>query len=111
MSSTLKNYIQQLQFISKIKNKKIREGILQEFSNDQRFFNALKEIVENTLRKNIPLKPKEKRSLRKYKKILLQFTKPKISKRKKKQLVVQSGGYLNILIPVITSFLTSLLNK
>jgi len=104
MSLTLKKYIENLKFISEIKNKKIRYNILKELSKDERLYNALREIVENVLRKNIPLKNKEKKSLKKYKKTLLMYMKPKVSRKKKRQIISQSGGFLPILIPIISAF-------
>lgn len=109
MSSTLKKYLSDLKFISGIKNKKIRENILKELSKDEMLFNALKEMVENVVRKNIPMKSKEKRLLKKYKKTLMLYMRPKISKRKKRQIVSQSGGFLPILVPVLSAFLSRLI--
>lgn len=111
MSSSLKNYITQLQFIAKIKNRKVRDGILRQWSDDDQFFKVLKEIVENAMKKNLPLKANQKKSLRKYKSTLIQFINPKIPKRKRKQLVSQSGGFLPMLIPAVASFLATALIK
>ena len=107
MSSLLRNYYKQLEFIAKIKNKRVRDGILRQMSDDDKFFNVIREIVENTVKKNIPMKKKEKRLLKKHKRILLQFIKPSIPSKHKKRLVVQSGGFLPILFPILASFLGS----
>ena len=85
----------------------MRDGILKQMSDDEKFFNVIREIVEKTMKKNLPIKKKEKRLLKKHKKILLQFIKPSIPKLHKKRLVVQSGGFLPILFPILASFLGS----
>ena len=106
MSQVLKNYIEQFKFISKIRDEKLRKGILKQFGNDDKFFCALEEVVENTLKNNVPLPGKEKKRLKKYKRVLFQFLKPVKNKRKKKQLISQSGRFLPILIPLIVSLLS-----
>ena len=111
MSAILRKYVDQLKFIANIKNKNVRDTILHEFSNVDNFFGAIKEIVENTMQKNLLLKPKEKRRLRKYIKMFQQFIKPSIKKRHKQKLVSQSGGFLPILMPILASFLASSLSQ
>jgi predicted nucleic acid-binding OB-fold protein len=111
MSKLLKNNIPQLQFIAGIKNKKLREKILKEKSSDEKLFSSLKEIVENTLRKKLPIKPRTKKLLQRHKNKFKKFIKPTISKRSRKTLLSQSGGYLPILIPLVVSFLSSILSK
>jgi len=105
MSSSLKKYLNQLKFFVGIKNKNVRDQILKQWCNDDNFFNAVKEIVENTMKKTLPIKARERRMLKKYKNTLSEFIKPSIPKRKRKKLVIQSGGFLPILIPILTSFL------
>ena len=93
MSQVLKNYIEQFKFISKNRNEKLSKGILKQFGNDDKFFCALKEIVENTLKYNVSLPEREKKRLKKYKRVFFQFLKPVKDKRKKKQFISQSGGF------------------
>ena len=69
----------------------------------------MNEIAVNTVNKKVPLSEKDKKSLRKYRikiKKLACFTK---DKKKRKRLVVQSGGILPFLLPTIASVLTSLI--
>ncbi|MDI9311998.1 MAG: hypothetical protein QM535_17425 [Limnohabitans sp.] len=107
MSKCLKESIKTLEVVSRIRNKKIRESVLHELSDDDNFFNVLREIVENTLRKNIPIKSKDKKALKKHKGTLLEFVTPNLSKNKKRKLIKQSGGFLPLLVPLLTSFLSS----
>ena len=105
MSSSLKNYLNQLKFFVGIKNKNVRDQILKQWCYDDNFFNSVEEIVENTMKKTLPIKARERRMFIKYKNTLSEFIKPSIPKRKRKKLVIQSGGFLQIFIPILTSFL------
>src|SRR5258708_39696140 len=108
MSNNLKNCMQQLQVIAKIKDSELRKKVLKNFADDC-LYKALNEIALNTVNKKVPLSAKDKKSLHKHSikiKKLACFTK---DKKKRKRLVVQSGGILPILIPTIASILTSLI--
>ena len=61
---------------------------------------------------NIPLQQREKVKLRKYSKVLKKFAeKKKKSKKSRQKLIQQSGGFLPILIPVVTSILSELIRN
>src|SRR5258708_11319180 len=108
MSKNLKNCMQQLQFIAKIKDSDLRKKVLKNVADDC-LYSALNEIALNTVNKKVPLSAIDKKSLRKHRvKIqnLACFTK---NKKKRKRLVVQSGGILPFIIPTIASILTSLI--
>lgn len=111
MSSNLKNQMHQLHFISKLKNKKLRTDILKEKSGEDNLFKSLKEIIINLMKKNFPISQKNKKSLKKYKNIFRLYLNSKINKRKRKQLVSQSGGFLPTLIPIVASAIASILIK
>lgn len=71
---------------------------------------AICECTLNVLNGNIPLSSKQKRSLVKYKTALRKISTKKGSLFTKKKLIVQHGGFLNILIPAALTVLTSLIN-
>lgn len=76
---------------------------------------AIREVVLNTLNKNIPLSDKQKHDLSKYKNDLRLLARNKLSKKRKKRLIVHQQGkgiplFLSILLPaldVISSLATN----
>lgn len=74
---------------------------------------AVKTICEcchNVLKGNIPLTPKQKKELSKHKTVLRKIASKKGALYVKKKLIVQRGGFLNILIPAAVGAISSLIN-
>lgn len=105
MSDNLRRALPILQFVSEVTNKRLRTLILKELSKKPHIYKAIKELVTNTMKQNIKLPHGAKIKLKKHAGRLQQFTKKSVSKRK---LVVQSGGFLPILIPLLASLLKNL---
>jgi hypothetical protein len=110
MSSNLRNCIQKLIIISKIKNQSLRKKVLLNLY-DECLYKALYEVAVNTVSKNVPLKKKDKLLLRKHKLKIQKLACFTRNKQKRKSLISQSGGFLPILIPTIASILTSLITQ
>ncbi len=73
--------------------------------------NCIKAICEcciNTLNGNIPLTTRQKKTLSKHKKTLRHLSNRKVPLVKKRQVILQKGGFLNVLIPAALSVLTTL---
>ena len=70
---------------------------------------SINECVINTLNGNITLSPKEKLKLKKFKYSLRKLLKNK-SIQKKKKILIQEGGFLQILLPNAISLITTLLD-
>jgi hypothetical protein len=69
--------------------------------------NAISEIAKNCLYGNIPLKSCDFSKLSKYQNILRKIS--KISPvGKRKRLIIQKGGFLNLLIPAALSIVTTI---
>lgn len=88
--------------------KALRKQLLKKLPS--RSVKAICECSLNALRGHIPLSSSQKRSLRKYKTTLRKIATKKGSLFHKKKLIVQQGGFLNILIPAALSVLTGLIN-
>jgi len=73
-------------------NKKQRNAILDSANKD--LILCLCEVIDNVLAGTVKLSIKQKKDLSKYKSILRQLIDKKISINKKKQLLVQKGGFL-----------------
>ena len=110
MTNNLNNCIEKLLIISKIKDPNLRKKVLVEVSDDC-LYKALKEIAINTVGNKVPLTKVIKNQLKKYRKNIIDLSKNTQNKIKRKKLVVQSGGFLPILIPAIASIITTLLAK
>jgi hypothetical protein len=110
MSQNLQHCMNKLKVISLIKNETVRKKVLNDLY-DNCLYKALNEIATNTVNKKVSLNSKQKQSLKKYKTNIHKLSTFTKSKRKRKNLVVQSGGFLPFIIPAVASILTSLLTK
>ncbi len=100
MSDNLKKVIQTLYMVAKVRGKKKREALLRGMSKDPSIYLALQEIAYNTLNKNIKLTLSHHKRLRGYKRLLEELANG-IKAKYKKRAVVQSGGFLPVLIQTI----------
>jgi hypothetical protein len=105
MSEDLRKTLRQLELISLIKRPQVRKAVLTDISCQDCYYKALREILLNTIKGNVPLSEVQKRKLRRYKSQIRAIICPKKSKKLKAKAVIQSGGWLPILLPVITSVL------
>ena len=64
----------------------------------------------NVLNGNLPISSQQKKKLRKYKVTLRKIANRKESLPKKKKIIIQEGGFLNILIPAAISAISTLIH-
>jgi hypothetical protein len=105
MSTNLISVIRVLEMVSSIKDIKQREKVLRKLSAKKSFYDALREIAHNTVHSNIQLEAHHKTQLKKHRRTLIELAVKSKGIRKKKALVVQSGGFLPILIPLVLALL------
>lgn len=105
MSANLKSALPFLRALAKIKDSKSRKTALNEVSGETKIQKALREIAKNVVRRKLKLTKKHLAGLVRHKRTISSLTKKKLSQPKKKNLVVQSGGFLPILIPLVASIL------
>lgn len=86
-----------------------RKAFLCTASND--LVAAISEIALNALKGNIPLSPHQVRVLRKRRHLIKTLGNKRVSLRRKKVLVKQSGGFLGPLLSFAVPLITSLLIK
>ena len=112
VSNTLKSALPFFKIVARLPDKS-RKLILNDLGGDQTAYDALHEMAYNTIKGNVKLKKSHKRKLKRHDKVLKKFCclKNKKSLKKRKQLLIQSGGFLPILIPAVASLLTSILSK
>ncbi len=88
--------------------KKIRDKLINKGKKD--LILSLNECVLNTLNGNISLRPKDKQKLKKFKYSLRKLLKNKSIKGKKK-ILIQEGGFLQVLLPSAISLIGTLLEN
>jgi hypothetical protein len=110
MSTSLKESISVLEYICSIKDKKLRSQNLKYVSKDPRIYSALREIAHNAVRGNIKISKNLMKKLNnmRYKRVIYELSKKQKSRRKQRQLVEQSGGFLPYLIPAVVSIISAL---
>lgn len=95
-----------LTLLAKTKNRKNRNALIDIATVSQ--INALSELIINILNANVPLTPKTKNRLVRYKSDLRQLCQKTLATKSRKQLL-QKGGILNVILPLAISALSSLI--
>ena len=108
MSSNLKNCLEKLKIVAKIKNPDLRKKVLLHIA-DKCLYKALNEIAVNTVSRKIPFSKNTKQHLRKHAIHIEKLAKGTSNSRKQRQLVVQSGGFLPYIIPAVLGILSALI--
>jgi hypothetical protein len=94
--------IRKLQRMSKKERKKFLSACCPEFVD------TLSECCKNVLKGNVPLKAFQLKKLRRYKKVLRKVASSKASNADRRQLLVQKGGFLGLLLKPLLGIATSL---
>lgn len=108
ISENLKNNLNLLKIIYGTKNNRLQKQLLKDFSKNKTFYKSLQEIALNLGYNNIHVNKSQKTKLSKYKKLVACLCKYQNNKKKKQKLIVQSGGFLNLVIPILLSSLGTL---
>lgn len=88
---------------------KARKEFLKKIPNST--IKCISECCLNTLKGNIPLSSSQKKKLSHHKSLIRALSLKKLPLYEKRKLIVQKGGFLNVLIPAALSILTSLINR
>ena len=102
----LKNCANNLKILSnctKSNQKRIIKG------SDKKFMQSLKDCILNVLEGNIRLCEKDKKKLKNYKYTLRKIVQNKALK-KNKDLIIQKGGFLSIILPGAITLLNTLID-
>ncbi len=75
------------------------------------FFEAIYEIINNIYLENIKLSPPQKKQMKKYITLLNKIHCHPKHKTIRKKLVVQSGGFIPILLPIVAGVVTDLISN
>jgi len=102
MSKNLSRCYAKLQFIASTKNLRLRIKLLEEFF-DECLYKAIHEISLNYTKGNIPANKRIKSQLQRYMRILKRLSIRTKNKHMQKKLVKQSGGFLPILMSLLSA--------
>lgn len=110
MSKNLRSQFPKLELVAEAKPK-YRKVLLEMFAGDPLFYKAIRELVKNTINKNISLNDEEKKRLRRYKRHLISFGKKNKSPRKRRNLVLQTGTgvFIPLILPLASAIISSLI--
>lgn len=108
MAKRLKNNLDELKVLKKAKPS-LRKSILK--SADKDLICCLSECCYNILNGNVKLSPENKKCLTKHGKHLRQLASKRVSLKKKRNLLVQQGGFLPALLGPILGIAASLISS
>lgn len=106
MSQRLRKFAPHLKHLHRVNNKQKTAWLKANCSKD--FIYCLCECAKNILKGRVPLNKSQKKLLAKRKAALRKLTTKKLS-LKKKQKIIQSGGFLGAILGPIVSVLSGLL--
>lgn len=112
ISNSLNKSLPLLKIVSKLSQKN-RNNILKELGGEKTVYNAFHEIAHNTLKGNYKLSKPQLKKLKPHNNVLkkLCIKSNRNCCKKRKKLIVQSGGFLPILIPAIATILSSIISR
>ena len=110
MSANLRKCMKELKIAMNYKHKPTREAILKYLSHKKCIYNALREISMNILSKKLKLKRKHIRRLNPHVKTIKALKRGVKTPKERKKLVLQSGGFLPWLLPVIASAIPAVID-
>jgi hypothetical protein len=111
MSKNLIQCMKVFSLVARVKNEKLRKKILKAMTCDDHIYRALHELVNNTIKGTIPLTSAQKAKLRRQRKFIQSISCKKASSKQRKEVIVQSGGYLSVIYPIVASLLSNLLTE
>ena len=104
MSKNLKTWLPILSLISSIRDSKVQKYLLKYFSKKKKFKSALREITRNIIKGNVLMSKHKRYKLSKNRKILYSIAYDKNDSKVQKN-IIQSGGSLFYIIPLLASLL------
>ena len=108
-----KNFLMQvisfLEVVSRIKSVKDREIIMKKMASDQKIRHLMKEISINLLKERLPITRDQIKQLKKFKTTFIGLATRGNGKRRKINLIKQTGGALPLLVPILSTLLSTLI--
>ena len=103
MAQRVKKHLSELCVLAKCPPQQ-RKAYLQHAKEE--LITCLSECCANTLKGNVPLSPAQKKALSRHKKHIREVANKRNSHRKRKEILIQKGGFLGSLLgPILSLFL------
>lgn len=109
MSKNLRKCMRTMHHYCDAKSPQLKKTILREMSENDCYFKAVYEIINNIHLKNLEIPPSRRKHMRKYLKFLDEIHKHPKRKTRRKLLVNQSGGFIQFILPILGTVVTDLL--
>ena len=100
-----------LSIIAGLRTKEERDPVIRFLSKEREFRRLIRWICQNFQDKKIPLDEQTRKKLIKHRAIFMEICNKKLSVKKKRDLTIQSGGFLPILIPILASVIGEIISR
>lgn len=107
VSKTLKRTLGGLNRIVTEKDAKKRRHLLEQAAQKDNVIKSIKELSSNVVLRNVPLTARQKKSLHSHSKCIMGCSKIKRCCPQSTKLVKQSGGWLQVVLPIIASLIAN----
>lgn len=107
VSKTLRRTLGGLNKIVTEKDAKKRKVLLEQAASKDNMLKSIKELSQNVVLRNVPLTSRQKRSLHNHSKCIVGCSKIKECCPQSTKLVKQSGGWLQVVLPIIASLIAN----
>ena len=111
MSKNLRKCMKAMHIYCCTDSKKMKKSILEEMSKSECFFDAMHEVVNNILLKNVKMTSADRRKAKHFIKIMNKIHRCPKKKFIKKKLVKQSGGFIQFILPILTSVISEVIQN
>ena len=103
MAQRVKNHLPELRVLAKCPPA-LRKAFLKHAKKE--LITCLSECCSNTLKGNVPLTPAQKKALSRHRKHIREVADKRNSHRRRKDILIQKGGFLGSLLgPILSLFL------
>ena len=110
MSKNLRKCMRTMHHFCDADSPRIKKTILKEMSENPCYFDAIHEIINNIYLENLKIPPSSRKKVKKFLYILDGIHKHPKSKVKRRKLVIQSGGFIQFILPILGTLITDLIS-
>ena len=111
MSKNLRKCMRTMHHFCDSNSPKIKKTILKEMSENPCYFDAIHEIINNIYLKNLKIPPSRRTKMKRFLKFFDDIHRQPKSKAKRRKLVIQSGGFIQFILPILATLVTELISN
>ena len=101
MSKELKKVFDTFEFAAKTDDNELRKLMLEYFARKPQYLKPFREICANIIKGNVRMRKSTKSKLSQHKDMICKIANCNLKSKNKKKLLVQSGGWIGMIIPLI----------